>query len=320
MSTTSVRPAGAATRVRAAAPGGVTRRRLELALGGIWLLDGALQFQPSMFSKSFFADLLGMANMGLPGPLAALVYRVSGLVGAHPVAWNTAFASVQVLIGAGLLWPRTARLARPVSIGWALAVWVVGEGVGGLLMPGVSALNGAPGAALLYVLAALILWPRRPDDGVTAADGGLPGAPAARWCWSVLWTGLALLELEAANHAAVVPGAEVADAGNGEPGWVAALNHHAGQLLAGHGAVFAVTAAVAQVAIGLAILRPRWRRAALGAGMALAVTYGLLGQDLGGLLTGRATDPGTAPLLVLFALALWPRRRHETPGPISPAG
>ena len=125
MSTTSIRPAGAATRVRAAAPGGVTRRRLELALGGIWLLDGALQFQPSMFSTSFFADLLGMANMGLPGPLAALVYRVSGLVGAHPVAWNAAFASLQVLIGAGLLWPRTARVARPVSIGWALAVWVV---------------------------------------------------------------------------------------------------------------------------------------------------------------------------------------------------
>lgn len=90
-------------------------------------------------------------------------------------------------------------------------------------------------------------------------------------------------------------------------------------MLAGHGAVFAVAAAVAQVAVGLAILRPRWRRAALAAGMALAVTYGLFGQDLGGLLTGRATDPGTAPLLVLFALALWPRR-HETPGTISPAG
>jgi hypothetical protein len=83
----------------------VTGRRLELALGGVWLLDGALQFQPSMFSKSFFADLLGMADMGLPGPLAALVYRVSGLVGAHPVAWNAAFASLQVLIGAGQAWP-----------------------------------------------------------------------------------------------------------------------------------------------------------------------------------------------------------------------
>jgi hypothetical protein len=295
-----------------------------MALGGIWLLDGALQFQPYMFTKAFLPSMLGMANMGLPGPLSAVLYRVSSLVGPHPVIWNAAFATLQVLIGGGLLWARTARVARPVSIAWALAVWIAGEGVGGLLMPGVSALNGAPGAALLYVLAAVILWPRRPDDSVPAdgaapADAGLVRASAARWCWAVLWAGLALLELGGANHAAVVPAAEVADAGNGEPGWLAALNHHAGQLLAGHGAVFAVAAALAQLAIGLAVLSPRWRRAALGAGMALAVTYGLFGQDLGGLLTGRATDPGTAPLLVLLALALWPRRR-PTPGTISPAG
>jgi hypothetical protein len=283
-----------------------------------------LQFQPYMFSKAFLPSMLGMANMGLPGPLPALLYRVSSLVGTHPVAWNAAFASLQVLIGAGLLWARTARVARPVSIAWALAIWVAGEGAGGLLMPGVSALNGAPGAALLYVLAAVILWPRRPDDSVgddraAPAGAGLLRASGARWCWAILWTGLALLELQGANHAAVMPATEVADAGNGEPGWVAALNHHAGHLLAGHGAVFAVAAAVAQLAIGLAILHPRWRRAALGSGMALAVTYGLLGQDLGGLLTGRATDPGTAPLLVLLALALRPGRR-PAPGTISPAG
>jgi hypothetical protein len=45
----------------------------------------------------------------------------------------------------------------------------------------------------------------------------------------------------------------------------------------------------------------------------LAVAYGLFGQDFGGLLTGQATDPGTAPLLVLLALALWPRRARPAP-------
>ena len=74
-----------------------------------------------------------------------------------------------------------------------------------------------------------------------------------------------------------------------EPGWLAAVNHHAGQLLARHGAAFAVAAALGQLAIGLAVPDPRWRRAAPSAGIALAVTYGLSGQDLGGLLTGRAT-------------------------------
>src|ERR1700733_4078256 len=104
VSTPSVRPAGAGLRVRDAGPGVVTRRRLEMALGAIWLLDGALQFQPYMFTKAFLPSMLGMANMGLPGPVSALLYQVSGLVGTHPVFWNAAFASLQVLIGAGLLW------------------------------------------------------------------------------------------------------------------------------------------------------------------------------------------------------------------------
>src|SRR5580704_16165052 len=111
-----------------------SRRRLEIALGALWLLDGALQFQPYMFSQAFFAGILGMANMGLPRSLSNADVRVASLLVAHPVVWNAIFASLQVALGLGLLWPRTARLARLVSIPWALGVWIIGEGVGGLFM------------------------------------------------------------------------------------------------------------------------------------------------------------------------------------------
>jgi hypothetical protein len=264
--------------------------------------------------------MLGMANMGLPGPVSALLFRITTMLTAHPVIWNAAFALLQVAIGVGLLWGRTASLARPVSIAWALAVWVVGEGFGGLFMPGVSALNGAPGAALLYALIALILWPRRPGDGPAVADAGLLGGRGALWCWTVLWSGLALLELGGANHAAGVPAAEVANIGEGEPGWMAGLNRQAGHLIAGHGALFALLAAMIAVAVGWCALRPAWRRTALAAGIAVAILYGVFGQDLGGLLTGQATDPGTAPLFVLFALALWPRRHSSIRTSITTAG
>jgi hypothetical protein len=53
----------------------------------------------------------------------------------------------------------------------------------------------------------------------------------------------------------------------------------------------------------------RKRRAALITGIVLAVFSGIFGQDLGELFTGQATDPGTGPLLVLFAVALWPAGR-----------
>lgn len=307
-----VRTTAAPSRFRGRAARVWTRRRLEMALGVLWLVDGALQWQPYMFSSAFFGNMLGMANMGLPGPVSAVLYRTTDMLTAQPVLWNALFASLQLVIGAGLLWGRTASVARPVSIAWALAVWVVGEGFGGLFMPGVSGLNGAPGAALLYALVALILWPRRPAEGPAVADAGLLGGRGALWCWTVLWSGLALLELGGANHAAGVPSAEVANIGEGEPGWLAALNSHAGHLLAGHGALFALLAAVTEIAVGWCVLRPAWRRTALAAGVAVAIAYGVFGQDLGGLLTGQATDPGPAPLFVLLALALWPERHSVT--------
>ena len=74
----------------------LTRRRLEMALGALWLLDGALQLQPGMFTSTFFSNVLGMANMGLPGPVARLDLSVTDLVVAHPVVWNAMFAGVQV--------------------------------------------------------------------------------------------------------------------------------------------------------------------------------------------------------------------------------
>ena len=54
------------------------RRKLQLALAGIWLLDAMLQFQPVMFGHGFGQMLVGGAH-GNP----AIVAR--------PVSWSAAF-------------------------------------------------------------------------------------------------------------------------------------------------------------------------------------------------------------------------------------
>jgi hypothetical protein len=59
--------------------------------------------------------------------------------------------------------------------------------------------------------------------------------------------------------------------------------------------------------VSVLVLVPRARWLAVCGGIGLAVFVGLFGQHLGGLLTGQSTDPGTGPVLVLLALALWPR-------------
>jgi hypothetical protein len=292
-----------------------TRRGLEIALGALWLLDGALQLQPYMFTKSFFDGILGMANMGLPGAVSTVDLHIAGMLLARPVLFNSIFAALQVALGSGLLLRRTAEIARAISVVWALGVWVIGEGFGGLGMDGTGILTGAPGAALLYAVLGLALWPAAPGStsgapplsGIAVADGGsVLGGRWVRHCWLVLWIGLALLELEPFNHAVGVPGAQLVDIGQGEPPAVASVNAVVGGLVAGSGPVFAVLLGLCCVFVGVGVLAPRTRRLALGVGIALAVLTGLFGQDLGGLLTGRATDPGTGPLLVLFALTLWP--------------
>jgi hypothetical protein len=292
-----------------------TRRGLEIALGVLWLVDGALQFQPFMFTKDFFADILGMANMGLPGFVTTVNLGVADQLMAHPALFNAIFATLQVALGAGLLWPRTANIARGASIAWALGVWVIGEGFGALGMGGTGLLTGAPGAALLYAVLALALWPAskparlRLHDAV--ADGGaVRRGQWVRWAWLVVWIGVALLEFEPLNHAAGVPAAQLVNIGQGEPGWLASLNSAVGGVFAGAGLVVAVLIGLCAVFAGIGVFDHRIRRGALIVGIVLAVFSGIFGQDLGGLFTGQATDPGTGPLLVLFALSLWPVGRR----------
>ena len=59
------------------------RRRLQLALAGIWLLDAVLQFQAFMFSKGF-SQMLGATAAGNPAVIAT-----DQLVGQdHRRAWH----------------------------------------------------------------------------------------------------------------------------------------------------------------------------------------------------------------------------------------
>jgi hypothetical protein len=288
----------------------VSRRQLELALGALWLLDGALQFQPFMFSKEFFQGILGMSNMGLPGPAARADFWLASVLVAHPAAWNAVFASLQVVLGLGLICRRTSRLALAASIPWALGVWVIGEGFGGLFMGGTSLVDGAPGAALLYAVLAVLAWPSHSSQSREFTG---------RLAWMVAWSGSALLELQTINHLPTVPAAQINNGRYGEPGWLASLNAAAGHLIGPRGTEFAMALEMTATLAGIGIWWTATRRAALTVGMVLAGFLGVLGQDLGAIATGHGTDPGTGPLLILLGLVMWPSAERtadaRTPSP-----
>ena len=282
----------------------VTRRHLQIVLGLLWLLDGALQLQPFMLGTGFARQIVAPTAAGEPHVVALVIRWSADVIAAHPVAWDVPFAAVQLLIGLGLLVPRTVRPALAASIAWSLGVWVFGEGLSGLLTGHASLLTGAPGSALLYGVLALAAWPR----GDASAD-----APA-RWlplAWCVLWVGGAVFQaLPGQNTGAAVAGAISGGAG-GAPGWLGRLDASVARWSAHHGAAVVVALVVSEAVIGLAVLPSRTRAPAVVAGLVLASVTWVLGQDLGQLYSGQATDPNTAPLIVLLAVAILGSRRSQ---------
>jgi hypothetical protein len=323
------------------------RRRLQLVLAGLWLLDAVLQYQSFMFTRGFSRELAAAAP-GSPVFVAGPVRWSASLVAGHLTLANAAFATLQLLIGLGIAWRPAARLMLGVSVGWALAIWWLGEGLGLLLTGTASPVNGAPGAALLYAVAAVLLWPvpagpaargpapaspapagrtasgrtasgrtasGRTASGRTAAGypaGGAIGDLPARAVWVLVWGGLAVLALQPAARAPGAVSAMIAEMADGQPAWLAGTDRHLASALSQRGlAVSVILAVLLAVVAALGCLRARSAtRAAVSLGAALAAVI-WVGEGLGGMFSGMATDPNTGPLLALIALAYWPSR----PGP-----
>jgi hypothetical protein len=288
-------------------PGTDARRVLQLILAATWLLDGLLQYQSSMYS-TMFGEMIGDSATGNPGVIASPISWNAVLVEHHLVLLNTVFATIQLLLGLGIAYRPTVRVALAASIAWSLGVWWFGEGLGGVLSGGASPVNGGPGAVILYALLAVLLWPAdRP--GVTApfVAARAVGAPVARLLWLTLWGSLAYFALTPANRAPQALHDMIVGMTGGEPGWVTGLENHAAALLDHQGLAASIVLAVALVVIAAGVfLPPPLARGALILALVVAAFIWVFGQAFGQILTGGATDPNSAPLLALLALAYWP--------------
>ncbi len=300
---------GAGTEAARAAPD--ARRLLQLALAGIWLLDGVLQYQSFMFSKGFSQMLAGTAS-GNPRVVASPINWNATLVEHHLLLLNASFATIQVLLGIGIAWRPTVRVALGASVAWSLGVWWFGEGLGMVLTGGASPVNGAPGAVILYALLAVLLWPS--DRGSPAGPAPFTaaravGAPVARALWLVLWLSLAYFALLPGNRAPQALNGMIAGMESGEPGWLAALDRGAASLVAHQGLAASIALAIALVVVAVGVYLPGpAARGTLVLAIVVAAVIWVFGEAFGGIIGGGATDPNSGPLLVLLALTYWPAR------------
>jgi hypothetical protein len=288
-------PAGGAAQVR---------RHLQVALGLVWLLDGLLQFQPFMFGQGFVTQVLEPSAVGQPAVIAHAITSVAHLIAPHVAVLNAFAATIQVLIGLTLLWRPTVKIGLLASFAWGLGIWAMGEGFGMLLTGSASPLTGAPGAALLYVLAGLMVWPTTRADRSAATAAGALGERGARIAWAALWLGSAALWLLPANRSTGAVHDQIAATPSGAS-WLSTLLSHAANAAAGHGVALALVGAAVSAVIGLGVLAGRAPRFLLVLSLLTALVYWVVGEGLGGIFTGSATDPNTGPLLALLAVAVY---------------
>lgn len=287
------------------------RRVLQLCLAGLWLLDGVLQVQVFMFGRGF-ADSVADAAGGNPALIAGPVGWASRLIGAHGALATIAIAVIEAMLGLGIAWRPTVKLALAASVAWSLGVWWLGEGLGGLLTPDANVITGAPGAVIIYAMLAVVLWPasaRARHGAGTGARAASGSGPAARALWLLLWGGLAVVSLLQAAAAPQAIGRSITAMTAGQPRWLASADSSVAGALAHHGAQLSLALAGVLTVIASAVFLPdRIRRAVLGLAGVLSVLLWTIGQGFGGVLTGMATDPNSGILLLLTVAAYWPVR------------
>src|ERR1700728_4212339 len=151
-----LRPARAA---RFVTPEPAWRQLLRVGFGVIWIFDGLLQAQPAM-AAGLPSQVIEPTASSSPAWVQHIVNWAGTSWSYHPIQAGASAVWIQIGIGFLLITaPRGSwsRLAGAASAGWGLVVWVFGEAFGAIFAPGLTWLFGAPGAAVFYLAAGLLV-------------------------------------------------------------------------------------------------------------------------------------------------------------------
>ncbi len=263
------------------------KRTLIVCLGGFWLLDGILQLQPAMFTSAFVSTVLAPNLQNQPSIIESVVAFGIRLFSTNIFWWNLASALLQILIGIILIFPFQEKLQRFglwLSVAWAFILWIFGEGLGNIFTGSSTFYTGAPGSALLYLILALCIiyssHKRLPlIAGLIFTFGAVLNLMPMFWQPTML------------SMLAMTPSVSTALGAFGSQGtMIGNLIAVDVLMLLGFFLIFIANRSVAWIAI-VFLLVVWW-----------------IGQSFGSIQTfpfGTATDPNSAPLLILFLLPIF---------------
>lgn len=133
---------------------------LRVSLGILWILDAALQMQPQMpFGFGHF--VIASSLDSYPSGMVNILSPAAAIWTGHEILFDSFASAVQIFVGVGFLIMRSSKVVRSValiSIIWAVVIWILGEGMGGIFSPGISLITGFPGSSLVYAAASSLLF------------------------------------------------------------------------------------------------------------------------------------------------------------------
>jgi cytochrome oxidase Cu insertion factor (SCO1/SenC/PrrC family) len=299
---------------RPAAPEPNWRRLLRIGFGVIWIVDGLLQAQPDM-PGGLPSQVIEPTAASSPGWVQHVVNWAGTSWSYHPIEAAASAVWIQLGIGIWLIaaprgtWSRLAGLA---SVAWGLVVWVFGESFGGIFAPGLTWLFGAPGAALFYCAAGvLIALPERSWEGPRLGRTILGSAGAFFLGMALLqaWPGRGFWQGALHGHQGTLAGMVSSMSGTPQPsvfaGWVASF----ASFTAGHGFAVNLFAVIVLAALGTCFLvtaagrAPRWLiQATVATLIVFCLADWVLIEDFG-FFGGLGTDPNSMIPMLLVILA-----------------
>jgi len=304
----------------------ITNRTFQLILGYLWLLDGLLQLQRQMFTSNFANQVIATAASGQPRVISGPMHLAIHLFLLNPKLFNSLAALTQLAIGFLILNKKSVRVGLVLSIIWGLFVWYIGEGIGGIAGLHTILLMGAPGAALIYVILAASIFPKK--------NKLLNKSYPSYWlvfAWLIFWVGGAIYMLLPGQNSVSDLSTMIGSNAQGLPGWLASLDIHTSNVLSSLGSSttsssqmhmsasqmsqmgaqqyggfwLIIIFVVIQLAVGTFVLfGSKLRKYAIYVGIILSLIFWVIGQSFGGIFTGLGTDPNSGPLFIILGIAI----------------
>lgn len=254
------------------------------------MFDGVLQLKPQMFTPAFVTSVILPTAQGEPRWISDVVTFGSQLVIGHIAGWNALFAAIQLALGIAFIVNFRLKPTIVASLLWSAIVWVFGEGFGQLFTGQALVLNGAPGAAALYGLVGISIWPRKDSDDAWTGWGPR-FAQIALGVILAIGCGLdvqpSYLSANGISQTIAVP-------------WLAHPVHEAG-------AAASVVLGLLELAVASLYLLGRRLDIAVWATVVLSLACWWFGQAFGQVVDPLSTDVNSGPLMVLLALCAHPR-------------